>query len=273
MNHVTSSVVDLTPELAANLIGRNNRNRNISVRNYSKIVRAIERDEWVFNGEAIKVADTGLLLDGQHRCLAVIETGKSIRVVLIQGLPESTRDTMDTGRPRTLGNVLQMRGHKDSNRLAAAIRRMVVAERVGFKAAFVAGTVETTRPEELAWFERNPWVEDYMIQSRNIASDPGILLSSTSVVALLSRFDAIDQEDSMHFWDKLRSGEDLSRDHPIMALRRAFKRLGELKGQHDQYHLAGLTIKAWNKYRRGESASLLRFKSGGANPETFPMPV
>lgn len=273
MTNITTRIIDLTPAMGAALIGRNTRNRHMSGTNYQKVRRSIERDEWSLNGEAVKISDTGVLLDGQHRCMAVVETGKTIQTILIEGLPESAQDTMDTGKPRTLGNVLHMRGYKSAPNLAAGIRRMLLAERDGIKWAFARGTASTTRPEELSWFEENPWIENYTQASATVAKDRDVLLSPTSTLVLMVMFDGCDEEDAEFFWEKLRSGESLSDQHPIMALRRAFKRQSDLKGEHDQYHLAGLTIKAWNKYRKGQPASLIRFKSGGANPDRFPEPI
>lgn len=65
---------------------------------------------WKMNGEAIKFSNTGRLLDGQHRLLACVESGCSVRTLVIRGLPEDTQETMDAGKSRTMANVLELKG-------------------------------------------------------------------------------------------------------------------------------------------------------------------
>lgn len=271
MKKPTSRIVKLTPELAEELLSRNPRNRAISNTNYRTIVRAIERGEWELNGEAIKLDADGLMLDGQHRCLAVIETGCTIETFLIEGLRTRAQETMDIGKSRSLANILSIRGEKSATRLAAIITRLYTLEHFGLWAACNNGGVDrVTIRERLDWFEKNPWVRDLLEPARAVQADagyPGLAL----VAALMVTFSGIDAEDSDYFWGRLRDGVGLAQNNPIYVLRKSLRIIAEdVHGERSERYLSAITIKAWNAYRAGDPVGVLRYRTGGANPEKFP---
>lgn len=270
-SNITSRVVELTPDYAAELLARNPRNRKISRVNYGTVRRAIENGEWVLNGEAIKVAADGNILDGQHRCQAVIDTGITIKTFLIEGLPSDTQVTMDTGKSRALKDALQINGEPNSVGLAAVIRKCIVSERFGIQAATSNINHPITIKECLAWLDCNPWVRGYVIPGADIGRKVGLPGSLASL--LMITFDAIDSEDSAFFWARLADGVGLQEGSPILALAKMLQSLKlEVRGQRSQRYLAALVIKAWNKYRDGEPIHQLKFRTGGANPESYPEP-
>lgn len=270
---LTARVVDLTPELAEELLSRNPRNRDISNRNYAYVRRAMERGEWVLNGEAIKTGEDGYILDGQHRCRAVVDTGITIRTLLVEGLPSSTQDTMDTGKSRSLSDILKIRGERSSARLAAITRRLHVLEEYGLRAACGGGTsyISTNR-ECLDYLDSNPWIREMVqpaFQIQTKANYPGCALTATLMVA----FDRIDSDDSVYFWARAVDGVGLSAEHPVYVLRKTLNTIAEdSRGERNERYLGAITIKAWNAYRAGDPVGQLRFRVGGAKPEAFPEP-
>lgn len=270
--HPAGTVVTLTPALAQRLLDANPRNRRVSGGNYAVIKRAIEHGEWLLNGEAIKVSADGELLDGQHRCRAVVETGISIETFLITGLPSDAQDTMDTGKSRSLADVLGIHGEPNANGLAALIRRFYVSERFGFAAASKTGSANLTIREQLDWLARNPWVRNYPAPGKMVGRHVPSLSGSTAGF-LMGVFDSIDQDDSDFFWARLMDGANLSVTHPIYVLRKTLTGIADsTRGQLNQTYIIAIIVKAWNSYRAGESISMLKFRVGGAKPETFPVP-
>lgn len=273
ITNITSRLIDLTPELAEDMLGRNPHNRKFSNANYYLVKRAVENGEWMVNGEAIKVSVNGYILDGQHRCRAVAETGVTIQTFLVEGLPDETQDTMDTGKSRSLSDVLTIRGEVNTIGLAAQIKKHLLAQRYGFAAAFSSSTgrMPLTNHECIVWMDENPWVRQYVIPGKQMAlATP---LGGSIAGFLMHTFDTCDAEDSAHFWARLLDGVNLAEDNPIYALRRAFQSVeNNTKGERNQRYLGALTIKAWNFYRAGEPAKQIRFRVGGANPEQFPEP-
>ena len=79
---VTAEIIDLTPEKAAAILRKNNRNRPLRERYAKRLASAMTRGEWKFNGDTIVVANSGELLQGQHRCTAVVLSGVTIKTIL-----------------------------------------------------------------------------------------------------------------------------------------------------------------------------------------------
>lgn len=71
--YVRGEVETITPELAADLLSRNMKNRPVSQQRVRKYMAAMVAGKWLLNGEAIKISIDGRLIDGQHRLKAIIQ--------------------------------------------------------------------------------------------------------------------------------------------------------------------------------------------------------
>jgi hypothetical protein len=265
----TARVVDLTPDMASKLLDKNVKNRVVSKRNHATLVRSMTNGEWELNGEAIKIDTNGFVLDGQHRLHAILESGVTIRTFIIEGLPASTQDTMDTGKSRGLADVLTIRGEASATTVASIARRVFIFRRHGLRAATVA-SYPTTVKEVLRFLDDNEWIKDLPTAAQRIgrtAKMPGSLAG-----LLMVAFSEVDRDDANDFFDKLSTGAGLAPGDPILALRKVLLTMHESRGTNNQTHVAALAIKAWNKYRAGETVTLLKFAPGGSTPEKFPEP-
>lgn len=103
--------VALTPELAADILAHDPVNRKVRSGNLAKIKRDIEGGFWDSRKSSpMRFLPTHQLADGQHRCKAVVETGKTI-VVAICLIPDTIG--VDEGASRTLTDHLQLSYHLD----------------------------------------------------------------------------------------------------------------------------------------------------------------
>lgn len=121
--HPSAIPIVLTPGLAKLLLRRNKKNRNIrpaTVTDYARDMAVF----WPLNGEAIKIARNGDVLDGQHRLHACEKADTSILTFIVGNLPPETQDTMDSGMRRTTADVLTLRDEDHSTALAAILRRV-----------------------------------------------------------------------------------------------------------------------------------------------------
>jgi len=108
--------------LLANQVGIQ---RHISYAKANTYVEAMHNGEWIQSLALIHIADTGKLLDGQHRLRAIVDAGKdNIRCLVISGLPESTAAYFDQGRPRSLESVIKGQGIPNSKEMAATVKMM-----------------------------------------------------------------------------------------------------------------------------------------------------
>lgn len=268
---IKTDSVTITPEIAEQLVSQNKANRKVSANNLNKIKASMNRGEWVLNGEAIKVSRDGRVLDGQHRLIAAIETGTTFKTLIVYGLPDSAQDSMDTGKSRTLADVLSIRGYKNATSLAATTVAIMRGEALGTKAGAISqwGSGVITNKQAMERIDAEPELTEL---PTIVGQHSKIGLPARTAGYLFYLFSAIDSEDASYFMEKLLSGDGLERGNPILTLRNQLINLKAERGQKKQDYIAALVIKSWNKFRDGESSTLLRFTPGGANPEKYPEP-
>lgn len=269
-NDINIEIVTISPAYAKTLLDANTANRKVSQRNLGRLKESLTNGEWKMNGEAIKIAEDGRVLDGQHRLHACVETGISISTVIMYGLEGSAQDTMDSGKSRTPADALTLRGYKNGTQLAAITIAVIRYGRAGVKAGLESsGTYAVTTPQVIARVESEPALVD--LASLTYGFRRGGLTGRTSGL-LYYIFSEIDPADADDFMTRLASGEGLERGNPILTLRNALIALKSERGQKNQVYVGAIAIKAWNKYRDGAQLMQLRYTPGGANPESFPEP-
>lgn len=123
-----------TPELAGKIIEERNpyNYRNISMETVAIFANDMKNGNWKENGECIKFDTNGNLIDGQHRLMAVIQSGIPIEFVVVLDLDTSVADTIDIGRKRSIEQYLKWadKGYKSG---ATAIVHQVMTFRRGLK--------------------------------------------------------------------------------------------------------------------------------------------
>lgn len=270
MTSIETRIETITPEAAKGYLIKNTRNRKVGGVNYNKIKTSLQRGEWKLNGEAIKIASDGTILDGQHRLMASAETGVSFETLIVTGLPYDTQDTMDTGKTRTLADVLTLNGWKSGTIVAAVVAAIVRTEKYGLRAAFGSNSGWTvTNKEALDRLDNEPAIADVAAWSSRMSR---LGLHGRTSGALFYVFSKIDAEDTEFFFARLQSGDGLVTGDSILTLRNLLIAHKSSRGTLPQSYLAAVTIKAWNKFRAGEQCVQLKFTLGGANPERFPEP-
>ena len=270
-NSIKTEVVTITPRLARKLLEQNTNNRDISPGNLAKIKLIMERGEWELNGEAIKIAKNGRILDGQHRLMAAVETATTFSTLIVYGLDDETQETMDSGKSRTIANVLTLRGYKNAARLASIVTSIIREEQWSLKAAATGSTAYVVTPKQVVdRLQVEPSLEDLASNVRPLTA----LLSGRTAGLLYYVLSSVDADDAQYFFDRLVAGDGMERDNPILVLRNLLMVLKqEKRGVRSQTYVSALVVKAWNKYRLGEPVKQLKFTIGGANPESFPEPI
>lgn len=105
---ISFQIETITPDQARALLATNIRNRPISRHNIYKIADAIRAGTFHITGDAIRIGADGVLYDGQHRLLAVLQTNMPIETAVIRGLPENALMAIDGGKSRTRQEQIQI---------------------------------------------------------------------------------------------------------------------------------------------------------------------
>ena len=116
-------MIVITKELADALLALNTHNRTVVRARVERLKTALVRGLWVVDGSAIRIGMDGVLYDGQHRLLAISETGISAETVVVTGMDRSARRFIDTGISRSPKDAYEMaHGVKIPRDVAARIR-------------------------------------------------------------------------------------------------------------------------------------------------------
>lgn len=95
------------------------RNRPLSKPHVESLSRVIKSGNFKFNGSPIVIAESGRLINGQHRTSATVSAGHSIDTLILYGVPDSTIENIDHGKSRTYADNLYIKGAQNHKRLAA----------------------------------------------------------------------------------------------------------------------------------------------------------
>lgn len=268
---ITGRVETITPDIAKEMLGTNTNNRNISRQQVELLARTMAQQAWRLNGEAIKFSNTGRLLDGQHRLLACVESDVPFRTLVIRGLPEDTQETMDSGKTRTMANVLELQGRSNTKQLATVARSIYVSEQLGLEAACL-NSMAPTRTELLKFIENTPQLEDTLRQASLFYVKSNHLMSTSMAALLYWTLNEIDADACERFFDMLATGANLNEGNPILVLRNTLFDINK-RGAHSdrtsRRRIVGITIKAWNKWRDGATVKLLKFSPNEQFPDAI----
>lgn len=173
----------------------------------SRYARDLKAGKWQHQGDVFRVSDSGHLIDGQHRCSAVVQTGMPIPypVILITGIAEEAIHTIDRNAPRKMRDVFHLKGYKGQLSKAGELARLRL-ELDGVKCA--------SDEEILSMAEAHPsysWVLTAMPNLRFLGRAP--------VRLALAEFFERDQIKAVVASEKLVKGDDMKRGHPILTLR------------------------------------------------------
>ena len=109
---MTFEEVLITKEVADKMLGHNSNNyRRVKRALVDKYARAMMEGMWKENGEPIVFDEDGVLKDGQHRLLAVLESGVAVKMLVIRGVKRDI-STFDEGGVRTVGDRARAEGLK-----------------------------------------------------------------------------------------------------------------------------------------------------------------
>ncbi len=99
-------VVDITPEMAAEFLRLNSNNRKAReyvVRQYAQLM---SEGRWSLSHQGIAFYKDGSLADGQHRLLAVVRSGTTVRMLVSYGVERTSY--IDVGLKRTGADCMRI---------------------------------------------------------------------------------------------------------------------------------------------------------------------
>lgn len=107
---MTVEVVDITPEMAKELLELNTGNRNMRSGRVKMYAEDMTSGNWNSNGVTIVIGNDGKLKDGQHRLEAVVKSNITIKNQIVVYLPKEQANCYDVGLSRSAADVAKFYG-------------------------------------------------------------------------------------------------------------------------------------------------------------------
>lgn len=259
------TIETITPEIAARLLGTMMGNRQLRQKAVQRYAREMIAGKWAVNGEAIKIAANGRLIDGQHRLSAVMMAKVPVKMCVVRGVDDSAIITLDTGVGRSFYDVGVIAGQSYAQAVGPIIRWW-------FKYLTGSPTVGNypTHQEMAQILADHPHIAESAsfiaklktVRHRCGAGVQGFVHSYAS--------EAYDRDMADLFMTDLNEGAQLAPESPIFALRKRLVDTSETKGRVDQTHVLAWSIKAWNAWVAGEKVKSIKWQSSGEKTEPFP---
>lgn len=246
------------------------RNRKISQVRVSRYARDLREGRWSRQFDPIRIGTDGVLLDGQHRLHAIVQSKVAIPMLVIWKLDRSVFSTLDAGRPRSVVDALCSKGTPDANRAAAIISKVITyRDSVGksYLSQYQLSIVSPAERIEVAQGieEEHPGRLHALTQFCHRLNTAGISGSPSIAAVILLRMDA-HPELAARFGTEMEKGEGLMLGSASLALRnRLLKMRGEVAKNDPSIPL--LVAKAWNAFVEDRPTFRLQVNTGETYPE------
>lgn len=251
-------VVEITPYIAQALAKiRLPKNRDLSKDNLEALKHDLRAGTFYEGTGIFNIDKRGLVLNGNHRCDAVIDTGISFKVCIALGVEPASYEAIDTGLPKKTKDFLKLRASDPemeslSTNLAATIRLLyrwtltesnplALIRQIGVSTSHLLGEVLPQHPSIVvsAQFAR---------KNKEMA-----LFEESSVAFLHYAFHRIDSGAADEFLNQLFSGVNVAEDMPAKLCRDRLDlaKGGLKKNKLNKNEKLALVVTAWNRFKEG----------------------
>jgi hypothetical protein len=218
---IFSEMVTITPAIAAVILHRNPDNRRVKAGKVAEFRSDLESQRWQINGEPIIISKGGLLNDGQHRLLAVRESGFAMRSLMVFGVHRNSRLTVDQGTMRTVADFLEMGGKPAEAVVIAAVARLTAQFDKSGSVRLLRGALASAAPTKseilgVAADHRYAFERSIAVARGKGFSAIGKLSTLAFAHFALSR---VDRDGASTFFRKLYSGADIAEGSALQTLR------------------------------------------------------
>ncbi len=279
----TVTIENITPDLALKYLDTMPHNRRVRHNQVTELVVAMESDKFFSSIEPIHFDIHGKLRNGQHRMTAVIQSGKTVEMMVVRGASEDEIDAIDTGNRRNPGDLLALRhGVPDGDTAATALKHMWNMERgVRPQGGGIGRAGRGLNNHEMG---------QYFLQHPNMVNSVAYINETPSLKRMASKGTmafchyaitnrcpdwAIELAET--FWHNLARDIYHGNTDPIYRLRERLQKakVAGIQNKKDRLNTTetcALIFKAWNFWIAGKDTTRLAWRIGGDIPEDFPKP-
>lgn len=257
--NIEARVLSVSPELAAEWLARNPRNRNLSHAAVAQFAADMQAGRWKFTGQPIVFDGSGNLQDGQHRLAAQVKVGAVIDWLVVGGVATAAQNYMDIGRPRSVADQLRIGGYALGHHVAAAARLKLLYD----------GESNPTKPQIRTYAEKH---HATLARSAHLGKSVSQVIGGSESAYAIAHFhmSQLDADLADGFFDRLRSGADLPATSPLLIARNYIGRGGLTvgRGHSDTLRVRFIDYlhKTWNLWVAGKRIKSFSVPPGHVTP-------
>lgn len=249
----------ITPEKAVKWLENNSVNRHLIPSRVNAYARDMEQGRWLLNGQSIIFNGDGGLLDGQHRLHAVVESGVTIKSIVVRGAPPEAFASLDQGKARSAADVLSIERYVEPKQLASTI---------SYYHKVSTGRIRTpyrlTNQEVLDIASDNPHLGKAVDTVLEMKGKHSLLAPVGMVAGVYGVLMKVDEDDAYDFLRQLIRGVGVREGSAMQLLR---DRLADAKSGRKARALTpvqktAIIIKAWNFMRDSKAPKQLSYRQG-----------
>lgn len=233
-------LVLVTPEIAAEWLRRseeepNFRNRDTKSNHIRRHRVLMDTDRFIHylpDGPILK-DPSGVLLNGKHRLSAIVQHGKPVGLVVIEGVPRWMMRFFDTGKNKNLKDLLTITGRfargqvQSSARLAMRYEEMIFGKRPEFGWRYWGQYKGDELTDIDTFLATHEGLSDFYASAQKVYGRIWMLQPALMTFRFYQELawpQGLDQINA--FWDGLYVGENMRRDAPALALREWSRSIG-----------------------------------------------
>lgn len=265
--------VTITPEIAQDIIAnRNSFNRRVKKNQVKYLDSLMNRSQFQpYNAETLKFVgdfETGRLIDGQHRLLGIITSGKTYEMAIATNVDESLFTTIDRGIGRSDGDMFEVQGIPNARNIASMISTYLKLDYRNIdstKSNSIDNPLSkykiTTDQLFEVYYENDELVSDIYLDTFNKYKNFSILGPSKLAAMIFWTVKNSEFADRARteFWEPLTTGENLDLSPNAKTCRNLFMGVANRKKQQkasDSYNTyMAWIIKAYNNHFIGKVLS------------------
>lgn len=263
LSRMKPAVERITPDVARAILAKNTNNRSLNNTTVQFYMDQMRKGQWQLNGESIKIATDGTLLDGQHHLEACSRLDSPFDTLVVRGVDKETFATIDNGKVRSFADHMKISGMKGGRlgTLAAAVRIVSSFTKDG---VYVDNIRKMTPTDVIEFCEsaNGRWLAESI---GAIPDNIKKLIPISLGGALHYMFSSVDPMKTEQFFHGLVTGAGFDEGSPILALRERLISYNSERGSagaSGRRQLIAYFIQAFTAYREGRELHNVNYMPG-----------
>jgi hypothetical protein len=252
-------LMKIGPAEALLFLEKNTMNRNVRDRRVKQYAHDMKEGLWRENGETIKRTRDGDLLDGQHRLWAIIESGVTLDMLVVDGLDPEVMPSIDTGASRSFSDVAKIGGYDHTGQLATCVRWLFWysdPERADLIDSLGKHSRRQTNSALADYLVQNPEISE-RVHEAQVFKRANRIIGAGTACAVYALAHSEDPIKAGQFFALLESGTNLTETSPVYHLReRLMSHTSVAMNRTERF---ALCLKAFRLFIDGEECKSLRW--------------